>query len=139
MCSRKHSQRGEGEELQARISNDKATRSLRIRDVHLYILDRRAMKIFINESSPHDPLISNCRLHFTPDTGAEVNAIGLQHLHLLGLGKGNLSKCQNEVSTADRSLLHSGSMYKARLTLGSAAVNNTISVFHDINDCLLSW
>ena len=90
-------------------------------------------------TTTHEPLLSNCRLQFMPDIWAEVNAIGLQHLLFLDLGKGNLSKCQDEVSNADRSLLHPVGMLKTRLTFGSAAVNTTISVFHDIDDCLLSW
>ena len=133
VCTKK--QRGEP---QARTSGSKAARSLRIRDVHLSVPDRRAPKVFINVSSSHVPVVSNCRLQFTPDTGAEVNAIGLRQLHLLGLSEGNLSACHDEVSAAGRTLLRSAGMFQATLSLGSTDVDTTMSVFHDIDDCLLS-
>ena len=84
-------------------------------------------------------MVSNCRLQFTPNTGAEVNAIGLRQLHLLGLSEGDLSACHDEVSAAGRSLLRSAGTFQATLSLGSTVVDTTMSVFHDIDDCLLSW
>ena len=137
VCSRKRADGGAADTTQGK--REKAAHSLRIRDVHLASADRHAPKVFVSVSSSEIPMATRCRLQFTPDTGAEVTAIGLRHLRLLGLSISDLSRCQEEVLAADRGRLRPVGVFDATLTLGTATTDTTLRVFHDVDDALLSW
>ncbi|KAG0721036.1 Retrovirus-related Pol polyprotein from transposon opus [Chionoecetes opilio] len=113
--------------------------SLRIRDVRLAVPKHRAPKVFIGVASSEFPITGQCKLQFTPDTGAEANVIGLSQLRCLGLSESDLSNCQDEVLAANKSRLSPVGSFKATLTLGEATVNTTIGVFWGVDDALLSW
>ena len=99
----------------------------------------RAPKVFIGVTSSDVPVAGRVKLHFTPDTGAEANVIGLSQLRRLGLNKRDLSACQDEVFAANRSRLSPVGSFKATFTLGEASVDTVISVFRGVDDALLSW
>ena len=50
----------------------------------------RTPKVFIGVTSSDVPVAGRVKLHFTPDTGAEANVIGLSQLRRLGLNERDL-------------------------------------------------
>ncbi|MPC76480.1 hypothetical protein E2C01_070894 [Portunus trituberculatus] len=95
--------------------------------MHLTAPERRAPKVFVRVSSSEVSVAAHCKLHFTPDNGAEVTAIGLRQLHLLGLSEGNLSRCQEVVMTAGKKRLNNAGKFRSTLTLGTAVVDTNIN------------
>ncbi|MPC45469.1 hypothetical protein E2C01_039168 [Portunus trituberculatus] len=61
------------------------------------------------------------RLHLTPE-----------------LSEGNLSRCQEKVTTAGKKRLNNAGKFRATLTLSTAVVDTNINVFRDFDDALLS-
>lgn len=135
VCQKKSAQQGTSEAK----PSVRTARRLQVRDVRLDVSDCRAPKVFIKVSSTEVPIASNCRLQFTPDTGAEVNAIGLRQLQLLGISESELSRCQEEVLAANKNRLSPVGSFNATLTLGEATVDTNINVFRGVDDALLSW
>ncbi|MPC42607.1 hypothetical protein E2C01_036230 [Portunus trituberculatus] len=74
--------------------------------------ERRTPKVFIGVSSSEVPVAVHYNLQFTPDIGTEVTAIGLWQHRLLGLSEGNLSRCQEEVTTAGKKRLNNAGKFR---------------------------
>ena len=79
-----------------------------------------------------------CPLTWLPDTGSNVNAIGLRHLSALGGAPADLSQDVDTVYTADGRSLSSLGKVSATLFAGSARHPTTIHVYDGLTDALLS-
>ena len=77
-------------------------------------------------------------LRWLPDTGSDIDAIGLAHLSLLGGFPENLPVDKDVVCTANGMPLTSLGKIKADLTLGSVRHATTLHVYADLDEPLLS-
>jgi len=77
-------------------------------------------------------------LSWIPDTGSDVDAIGLHQLSLLGGFPENLHPDGDIVTGANNQQLESAGQISATLTLGDHAHITTIHVYPELSDALLS-
>ena len=77
-------------------------------------------------------------LSWIPDMGSDVDAIGIQHLDVLGGFVENLNIDADDVCTADGTRLQSVSSISAMLTAGSHQHMSTLHIYHGLTEALLS-
>ena len=77
-------------------------------------------------------------LSWIPDTGSDIDAIGVQHLTELGGFVENLAGDSEEVLTANGEPLQSVGTIGATLSVGAKAHSTTIHVYAGLEDALLS-
>ena len=81
----------------------------------------------------------SCSMLWTPDTGAEISAMGAHQAKLIGVDLSALAHPPERITGADgRELRCSGSL-KCRMKLGDVAATVIVCVIPDVNGALLSW
>ena len=78
------------------------------------------------------------QLTWLPDTGSDVDAIGLHDLKKLGGHQKHLDADTDDVRTADGSRLTSLGCISARITAGNHSIQTIVHVYDDLTDALLS-
>ena len=77
-------------------------------------------------------------VEWIPDTGSDVDAIGLHHLQLLGGFSGNLADDYDIVTGVNGQQLTSVGQIRSSLVLGPKIHHTTLHVYPDLSDALLS-
>ena len=77
-------------------------------------------------------------IDWIPDTGSDVDAIGLQHLELLGGFPENLATDYDVVTGVNGQRLESAGQIHSSLAIGAKSYDTTIHVYPDLSDALLS-
>eukprot|EP00117_Sycon_ciliatum_P020010 scpid17310/ scgid17953/ len=105
----------------------KLQRAISSRDASTIVVDTQ----LVSASEPTS-------LRWLPDTGSDVDAIGLAHLSTLGEFPENLPADRDVVCTANGSALTSLGKLNATLTLGSATHSTVVHVYDSLDEALLS-
>ena len=105
----------------------KLQRTTSSRDSHTVTLDTQLVSAFQPTS-----------MQWLPDTGSDIDAIGLNQLSFLGDFPENLKADTDIIHAANGTALHSLGRIEATLTLGSVSHTTTIHVYRDLDEALLS-
>ena len=93
---------------------------------------------FISVDTQLEHVVAPCTLRWLPDTGSDVDAIGLHHLSALGGNIADLTRDPDTVYTADGRSLKSLGRIRAALFTTTTHHTTTVHVYDGLTDALLS-
>ena len=86
------------------------------------------------------PKNRHCDLTFTPDSGSQMTAIGLDHFEKLGLNVSHLLQATPvNIRAANGSPLDSLGVFPGKIKLKRRSINTNIEVLFDFPTAVLSW